>query len=205
MGQSMSELKVTVFTDYICPFCYVAAARLKRLRTSYDLRVNCCFLEIHPEISSVGECVTSPHYSAQTWQRMMAMLHQLAGKEGIVFREHDFTTNSRSALQLAAVAKYADRDVFYRLHDSLFEAFFSHGENIADRAVLRRLGREAGMSEQQVGRARCDDAAAARLEQYKLAADELGVRPTPTCFLGDKRLDGMVPLARLSDVVRAAV
>ncbi len=205
MRQPKPELKVTVFSDYICPFCYLGAARLQRLRESYELRINWCFLEIHPETSSAGESVAALNYSAQTWQRMMAMLRQLAGEEDLVFREHDFTTNSRSALQLAEVAKFIDRDVFYRLHASLFEAFFRHGENIGERAVLHRLGCEAGMSEQQVEQAWRDAAAAERLRQHSMAARELGVRATPTFFVGDKRLDGVVPLAQLIAAVRAAL
>lgn len=205
MEPSKPELKVTVFTDYICPFCYVGAARLNRLRETYDLRVNWCFLEIHPETSPAGEPVTSLDYSSRTWQRMMATLRELAEQEELVLREHDFTTNSRSALQLAEVAKFTDRDTFYRLHDSLFEAFFCRGENIGERAVLQRLGCEAGMSEQQVEQAWRDDAAAARLQQYQAAAGELLVRATPTFFVGEERLNGVVPLAELLAAAGAAV
>ena len=161
--ESKPALKVTVFSDYICPFCYVGAARLERLREHYDLRVNWCFIEIHPETSPAGEPVAVLNYAADTWQRMMAGLRELAREEVLVYREHDFTTNSHAALQLAEVAKFTDRDVFYRLHTSLFAALFQRGDNIGDRAVLRRLGREAGMSERQVEQGWTDEAAAARM------------------------------------------
>ena len=137
----------------------------------------------------------------------MFPIHQifLAREENLVYREHDFTTNSRAALQLAEVAKFADRNVFYRLHASLFAALFQRGENIGDRAVLQRLGCEAGMSEQQVERAWTDEAAAARLRQYQMAATELEVRATPTFFVGEKRLDGVVPVVQLMRAAQAAV
>ena len=204
MERSKPELKVTVFSDYICPFCYAGAARLKRLQEDYDLRVNWCSVEIHPETSAAGQPVTSLAYSAQTWQRMMAAFERLACEENLKTREHDFTTNSRAAMQLAEVAKLVDREVFYRLHEALFEAFFCRGENIGDRTVLRRLGGEAGMSDRQLERAWYDQAAAERLQQYKLAAMELGVRATPTFFIGSQRLDGVVPLQSLRDAARAA-
>ncbi len=204
MVQSKPELRITVFTDYICPFCYVGDARLRRLRDEYDLRVNWCLLEIHPETSAAGEPVTSLNYSAETWQRMMAALRELADEEGLAFREHDFTTNSGSALQLAEAAKVIDRDLFYRLHESLFEAFFVHGENIGDRALLGRIAHAAGMSADQIEQAWVDEAAAARLQHYKNAARELGVRATPTFFIGSQRLDGVVPLAQLVTAARAA-
>jgi predicted DsbA family dithiol-disulfide isomerase len=203
--QSKPELKVTVFSDYICPFCYVGAARLERLREDYDLRVNWCFLELHPETSPAGDPVASLNYSPQIWQRMMTSLRELVREEKLVYREHDFTTNSHAALQLAEVAKFTDRNVFYRLHAGLFAAFFQRGENIGDHAVLQRLGCEAGMSEQQVEQAWRDQAAAARLQQYQMAATELGVHATPTFFVGEKRLDGVAPMARLVEAAQAAV
>lgn len=205
MAQSKPKLKVTVFSDYICPFCYAGAARLKRLRVDYDLRVNWCFLEIHPETSAAGQPVSSLNYSGDIWKRMMAILRELAREEQLVLREHDFTTNSRYAMQLAEVAKFTDPEVFYRLHESLFEAFFRRGENIGERAVLQRLGRNAGLSERQLEKAWQDTAATARLRQHRLAAAELGVRATPTFFIGDQRLDGVVPLQRLAEAARAAV
>jgi predicted DsbA family dithiol-disulfide isomerase len=39
-------VKVTVFSDYICPYCYLGWLRLEKLRSAYDLRVNWCMLKI---------------------------------------------------------------------------------------------------------------------------------------------------------------
>lgn len=199
------QLRITVFSDYICPFCYVGDARLNRLRERYDLKVNWCFLEIHPETSVEGEPVSALGYSEDTWRRMMVTLQRLAQEEDIPFQNHDFTTNSRSALQLAEAAKAIDRDLFYRLHASLFEAFFVHEENIGDRLVLRRLAQEAGMSRHEVEWAWGDQTATARLRQYNMAARELAVRATPTFFVGARRLDGVVPVDRLFEAAQDAM
>ncbi len=203
--ESKPELKVTVFSDYICPFCYIGDARLNHLREAFDLKVNWCFLEIHPETSPDGEPIASLKYPAETWRRMMAALERMAEEEQLSFLEHDFTTNSRAALQLAEAAKFYDREVFYHLHARLFEAFFSEGENIGDREVLRRLGAEAGLPEQQVDAAWRDEAVKDRLRQYALAARQLNVRATPTFFVGEQRLDGAVPVAQLARAAAAAL
>jgi len=194
---SKPELKVTVFSDYICPFCYVGDARLNRLRTCFDLKVNWCFLEIHPETSPQGQSVTSLNYPEETWTRMMATLRQMAEEENLVFGEHNFTTNSRSALQLAEAAKAVDPAVFYRLHARLFEAFFSAGRNIGDRDCLHSLALDAGMTESQIGSAWQDEAVAKRLQRHLQAAQQLRVRATPTFFIGERRLDGAVPVDQL--------
>lgn len=201
--ETKPELKITVFSDYICPFCYVGDARLRHLRGTFDLKVNWCFLEIHPETSPEGEPVSSLNYPPETWRRMMTVLDELAAEENLFFLEHSFTTNSRSALMLAEAAKFIDAGVFYRLHQRLFEAYFSEGRNIGDREVLRRLGVEAGLSEQQVEAAWQDAAVENRLRQYAMAAHELNVRATPTFFVGDQRLDGAVPTAQLARAAAA--
>jgi predicted DsbA family dithiol-disulfide isomerase len=205
MALSKPELKVTVFSDYICPFCYVGDARLKRLRASFELKANWCFLEIHPETSPQGEPVSSLNYPAEAWKRMMATLRQMAEDENLPLREHNFTTNSRSALQLAEAAKTIDPAVFYRLHARLFEAFFSEGRNIGDRDCLRGLALDAGMTDAQIGSAWQDEAISKRLQHYLKAAQELRVQATPTFFIGQRRLDGAVPVDQLVEAAEAAV
>jgi len=205
MAVSKPELKVTVFSDYICPFCYIGDARLNRLRASFELKVNWCFLEIHPETSPQGEPVSSLSYPAETWKRMMATLQQMAEQENLSLRDHDFTTNSRAALQLAEAAKTVGPAVFYRLHARLFEAFFAEGSNIGDRDCLRSLALDAGMTEAQTGAAWQDETVSKRLQDYLKAAQELRVQATPTFFIGERRLDGAVPVDQLVNAAQAAV
>jgi predicted DsbA family dithiol-disulfide isomerase len=205
MALSKPELKVTVFSDYICPFCYVGDARLNRLRACFELKVNWCFLEIHPETSPQGEPLSSLNYPAETWKHMMATLRQMAEEENLSLREHNFTTNSRSALRLAEAAKTIDPAVFYRLHARLFEAFFSAGRNIGDRDCLHSLALDAGMTEAQIGSAWRDETVSKRLQHYLKAAQQLRVQATPTFFIGKRRLDGAVSVDQLVQAAEAAL
>lgn len=189
------ELLATVFTDYICPFCYVGDVRLDRLRKDYALRINWCFLELHPETPAEGMDASCLGYSDPQWQQMMDNLSRLAQEEDISFRPHTFTTNSHKSLLLAEAAKQDGADVFYALHRRLFEAFFTDGHNIGDEAVLKELAREAGVSNEVLSGAWTDARYEERLEQYRAAAFELDVCATPTIFFGEQqRLDGALPL-----------
>ena len=53
-GTGKPTLLATVFSDYICPFCYVGDVRLDRLREYYELKISWCFVEIHPETPAEG-------------------------------------------------------------------------------------------------------------------------------------------------------
>ena len=199
------ELRITVFSDYICPFCYIGDARLERLRAEYDVRVNWCFLEIHPATPEEGMSVSGLGYDEARWRQMMEALARMAEEEGLAFAEHDFTTNSHRALLLAEAAKEEGQKIFYSLHRKLFEAFFCERLNIGDTGVLTRLAHAAGVSASVVERAWVDQHLEARLQQNLAAARELAVRATPTFFLGQQRLDGAVSLDRLQHAARAAV
>ena len=190
------ELLATVFTDYICPFCYVGDVRLDRLREDYDLKINWCFLEIHPDTPAEGMAIEALGYPDARWQQMMDNLSRLAAEEGITFQPHTFTTNSHKSLLLAEAAKDAGADIFYALHRRLFEAFFTEGLNIGDEAVLTDLANASGVPGEIVARAWADQRYEERLQQYLAAAHELDVRATPTIFFGEKqRLDGALPLS----------
>jgi predicted DsbA family dithiol-disulfide isomerase len=199
-------LLATVFSDYICPFCYVGDVRLDRLREDYELKVNWCFVEIHPETPEQGMDTGLLGYPQPQWQRMMDNLDELAREEGIVFCPRQFTTNSRKALLLAEAAKEEGADIFYRLHRRLFESFFSAGRNIGDEAVLHELANEAGVSARTVQRAWTEEFYAQRLELYLAAAQQLGVRATPTIFFGERqRLDGALPWTDFQQAARAGL
>ncbi len=194
---SKPELRVTVFSDYICPFCYIGDARLNRLRERYDLKVNWCLLEIHPETPVEGMPVEQLGYPAAQWQQMMTSLKSMAKDDGLLLSDHAFTTNSHNALLLAEAAKQSGAEVFYRLHDALFHAYFVKDQNIGDVALLRILGCAAGMSDAQVDQAFTSPKFEQQLKQYNLAAAELRVAATPTFFIGKQRLDGAVSVEQL--------
>ena len=198
------ELLATVFSDYICPFCYVGDVRLDRLRSDYDLRINWCFLELHPDTPAGGMDTASLGYPDSKWQQMMDNLSRLALEEGITFRPHTYTTNSHNALLLAEAAREDGAGVFYALHRSLFEAFFTAGRNIADKIVLEQLARAAGVSNGVLSRAWTDVRYEERLGEYRAAALELNVSATPTIFFGgQQRIDGALPLEVFKKVALA--
>ena len=96
---SLPELKVTVYSDYICPFCYVGHHRLQRLRDNYNLKINWCFLEIHPETSAQGEPIDSLEYPSEQWQLMLENLERVSNA---YYRQP--SSDAQIELELAAQA-----------------------------------------------------------------------------------------------------
>ena len=201
---SKPELQITVFSDYICPFCYIGSVRLDRLRDEFDLKVDWASIEIHPDNPDEGRPVEELGYPPAQWRRMMTALQQMAEEEGVRIAERTFTTNSRKALLLAEAAKQEGAEVFYRLHNRLFEAYFAERQNIGQTEVLQQLARETGVPEASVKRAWTDPDITRRLQAYHVRAARLGINGTPAFVIGQRLLLGAVPTQMLREAAHAA-
>jgi predicted DsbA family dithiol-disulfide isomerase len=199
------QLLVTVFSDYICPFCYVGHRRLAKLRDRYDLKIYWRFIEIHPETPAEGQSVDELGYVPEQWQAMMSNLRKMSVEDGIDIGDHRLTANSHKALLLAEAAKEQGADIFYRLNDRLYEAFFGEGANIGDTSVLRSLADECGVTPETVERAWSDPEYESTLNSNLQAAVDSGVTGTPTFFIGEERISGAVPFERLLQAAENAI
>lgn len=198
-------LKVTLFSDYICPFCYLGWLRLEKLRRDYDLRINWCMTEIHPENPAEGCPPTNIGYTPEQWNRVVTDLDVLAAEDGVRFAELGYTTNSHRALLLAEAAKEAGAVTFYALHRRLFEIYLCEGRNLGDERVLRELVDTLALDPGLPDRAWGDPRYARRLHEYTLAARDLGIRVTPTFFFGAAPLSGLQTVETLSRAAAASL
>ncbi|MEJ2060384.1 MAG: DsbA family protein [Gammaproteobacteria bacterium] len=188
----MSEpIRISVFIDYICPFCFIGSRRLLALREDYNLQINWCLVEIHPETPAAGMPVEDLSYTPDQWQALNRSLNELANEDGLSLPERRFTANSHPALLLAEGVKHLDPGHFYALHTRLFETYFLDGENIGQRNVLDALANDCGISEQVREAAWNDPEFERHLEVYRQLAGRYGVRGVPTYVLPDQVIPGV--------------
>jgi predicted DsbA family dithiol-disulfide isomerase len=187
------RLSVTVFSDYICPFCYVGDARLDKLRGGYDLDIDWCFFEIHPDNPAEGKPVAELGYPPEQWQRMMANLEQMAADDGLALAPRTFTTNSHDALLLAQATRYLAPQAFDCLHKRLFEAYFAETKNIGSRDVLRTIAIECEIPVEVVDQAWNDPVFEQQLRDQSWRAAQVGVQGVPAFLFGRYLVAGAVP------------
>lgn len=199
------ELKLTLFTDYICPFCYIGDLRLNRLREDYDVLVNFRFIEIHPDTPPEGAGVETLDYSTEKWTEMMDGLAEMAREEQVEFAPQRRLANSHQALLLAEAAKNAGAEVFYAFHARLYEAYFVHGRSLGEEAVLRDLAHASGIDDEFFDQALSSGDGEKVLQQNMTMAVQAGVTGTPTFFIGERRLVGAVSLELLQSAASVAI
>ncbi len=199
------QLRLTLFTDYICPFCYIGDLRLQRLRQDYDLLVNFRFIEIHPDTPEQGASVDTLNYSDEKWQGMMDGLMQMADDEGVKLAPSRRLANSHRALLLAEAVKKEGREIFYKLNNNLYEEYFVAGKNIGDIEVLKIIAETSGVSDDAANRAWNDPEVENTLKMNMQMAVKAGVTGTPTFFIGQQRITGAVSLSSLRQAAEIAV
>lgn len=209
MLKTKPEVKISVISDYICPFCYIGHKRLASLREDYDLKINWCFVEIHPETPAEGQSVRLLNYSEEYWDEMMQNLYHMAEDEGLKLSAHTFTTNSRKALLLAEACKSLGADAFYPLHERIFEAYFVEALNIGDEQVLRNIAAECNISDDIIELAwqapftnGPEDAVPAPLLPYLQYAGSIQASSVPTFVFGKEMLTGAVSRTTLQQAAK---
>ena len=200
MDQARAHLDVIVYTDYVCPFCYVGDHRIRRLAERFDVNIVWRPVEIHPETPPEGMSLEKLGYPPDVWEKMMTHLGNMAAEEGIPLAERTFTTNSHNALLLSAAAREAGGEVFDLVHEGLFFSFFTQGRNIGDPKVLEEIAVGAGMSPEAFDDALMNPKYEDVLRENFVAARRHGVTGVPTFVINDHVVRGAVPLSALMAV-----
>ena len=191
------RLRVAVYSDYICPFCYIGFLRLEKLRDEYDVDADWRFLEIHPDNPPEGRPVTELGYPPRHWELLMANLARMAEEEGVTLAERTFTTNSRRALKLAQAVREQLPEAFEALNRELYEAYFLRQENIGDPVVLMALAASSGVDREQVDRAWSEPRYEVVLQDNRDSAARMRITGTPTYVFGDRVYSGAIPVDML--------
>jgi len=199
------QLRLTLFTDYICPFCFIGDLRLQRLQEDYDVLINFRFIEIHPDTPQLGTTVDSLDYSHEQWQGMMDGLVEMAQEEGITLAPVSLLANSHQALLLAEAVKKEGREIFYKFNQALYEQYFLSGINIGDDEVLREIAQASGVSDEVIDEAWSDPEYEKTLQMNMSMAVKAGVTGTPTFFIGQQRLTGAISTLKLKQAAETYI
>jgi predicted DsbA family dithiol-disulfide isomerase len=197
-------LKIVMFSDYICPFCYVGFETIRKLRSEFEIELEWRGFQIHPDWPAEGiaadKLLGNGDASARqaTWKRITAM----ADAVGFEIKTPIVLTNSRAALAATEFARESGRDE--ALEERIYKAYFNEGVNIGDAKVVARLAAEAGLDAGEVADAIKKPKYEMRLKNNALAANNRGVSGVPTFFIGEYPLVGAQSLDAMRAILRRA-
>jgi predicted DsbA family dithiol-disulfide isomerase len=172
------RISLDVWSDYVCPYCYLELPVLQRLQREHDeaLAIRWHAFELHPEPEPVLDPACEAACAA--WTRSV---EPLAAERGVRMCRPALRPRSRRAQEAAEFAREAGR--FDAMHRALFEAYFQRGEDIGALDVLVRVGRRAGLPDKALRAALKDGRCTARVIDDEREAAGLGKCGTPLLVL----------------------
>jgi predicted DsbA family dithiol-disulfide isomerase len=200
-SNSPVKIRVSLYFDYICPFCYIGSVRLERLAGRHPLSIRWRFIEIHPDNPPEGRPLSELGYPPQQWAQMQANLRAMAEEEEIPLAERSFTTNSRRALLLAQATLDQRSRSFLPLHRRIFRAYFVEQLNIGDPEVLTQLARELGVDD-LIEEAWSSPKYVGMLLKHVEAAQGVGLTGVPALEVGKRLFTGAVSMQTLEHALQ---
>lgn len=195
-------MQIEVFSDVVCPWCYVGFARLRQaLDARPDLPVEVTWLpfELNPGLPPEGR--DRHEYMLERFgdvNRFAAGQRQLEGVGAELGIDFQFdrvarAPNTRRAHMLLAHARRAGCQTAVK--GALLEAHFTRGLDVADPAVLAGIAASCGLEPDVARRAVDDPALRSEVEALEALAHRWQVSGVPT-FVFDRRqaFSGAQPL-----------
>lgn len=173
-----ATVQIDVWSDYVCPFCYLELPEFERLKQRFGdgVQVRWRAFELRPAPTPTLDL--QGEYLRTTWARAV---YPLAARRGMRLRLPPVQPRSRLAFEAAAFARRHGR--FDVMHRALFRAFFEDGRDIGEVEVLLELAADVGLETEALQAALRDGACATEVEQDQALAVELGIRAVPTLLL----------------------
>jgi predicted DsbA family dithiol-disulfide isomerase len=197
----MSEpIRLDVFSDYLCPWCYNAAVRLSEIEHAYGDRVR-----VHWRAFPI---IPDQQPGRRATQKTRDGRVRVGAEEPRALfvppeLETELPSSSVPALTAAKCAQQQGDAAFERFHRGLFVAHFRDNLDISRPGVLWALGRECGLD---MARFQADyaggDAYQAVLHDCAEGTAWFGVSALPTVIFDEKlSLVGAVPAGRYREML----
>ena len=203
----MSDDTLAVYSDFVCPFCYLGRAALREYLADaddpptvewrlFDLRG----YKRDPEggFRDVDDGKDEDYFAEA--RENVARLREQYGVEMQSFDDVP-EVDSWDAQQAALYVQQAYPESFDAFYHGTMDAYWRDGRDIADPDVLAAVGEDVGVSGTEVRDAVADERLAAELEDRFDRAQQQGISGIPTFVYGDHAARGAVPPAHLERLV----
>lgn len=145
-------MKIEVWSDFVCPFCYVGKRRLEESLDTFkhDVEIEYKSFELDPEADvemnmNVYELLSKKYgTSIEQAKNMSKGVMEQGAQAGIQFNFDDsIPTNTFDAHRLAKFA--ASKGLEASMAESLFKAHFIEGRHIGDKETLLSISESIGL------------------------------------------------------------
>ena len=199
---------ITVYSDYVCPFCYLGRESLARYQEARDepLRIDWRPFDLRSEKrrpdGSIDHAVDDGKDDAY-YQQARENVRRLAEKYGVEMTLEIATDVDSLPAQVVSYAlrERHDYETWLAFDEAVFAALWADGEDIGDPDLLVDLAAEAGVAADEVRSALSDDTLRETVREQFAAARRRGITGVPTFVADGHAARGAVPPEQLERLV----
>ena len=206
-------MKVEIWSDIACPWCYIGKRRfdvaLSRFEHRDAVQVRWRSFELdaaapaHRELAYLDHLMAKYRITMAEADAMIDTMIEAGARNGVVLRfDKAKPGNTFDAHRLLHLA--ADRGAQGELKERLFRATFTKGAAIADHDLLVAAATDAGLDAEEAGAVLAGDAYAADVRADERRATELGITSVPFFVMAGLGVSGAQPTEILLQVLEDA-
>lgn len=188
-------MKVEIWSDFVCPFCYIGRRRFEAALERFPHRENVEIIyrsfELDPNAKvdaghDVHDMLASKYgMSREQAKSMNENVSRQAQDVGLTYRfDTMVVTNTFDAHRLAYFA--AARGKMEQMTERLLRAYFTDSKHIGNRSTLAALAAEIGLDEAEAAAMLAGEAYAQDVRGDEAEAARLGIRGVPYFVLDRK-------------------
>jgi predicted DsbA family dithiol-disulfide isomerase len=201
-------MQIEVWSDYVCPFCYLQAPVAERIEQEFSGRVQMRWRAYELRPDPVPTLDPAGDYLRESWA---TAVYPMAADRGMKLQLPPVQPRSRKAFEATEYAR--DRGKADAMRHAIFAAFFEHGRDIGDLKVLGEIAEPLDIHPTGLIRALERGVYTDRVIRDENEAAELGFSGVPAMVLTldppneQKRLliSGAQPYERVRETIERAL
>jgi predicted DsbA family dithiol-disulfide isomerase len=172
------QVQIDVWSDYVCPFCYLEEPIFEELRQEYGESVQVVWraFELRPDPTPTLD--PQGEYLRTTWERAV---YPMAKERGVTLHLPPVQPRSRKALEAAEFA--CERGCFEAMHHALFRAFFEDGLDLNNLDILLAIATSIGLDREALRTALETGQNTERVVNDQALAHKLGISGVPALLI----------------------
>jgi predicted DsbA family dithiol-disulfide isomerase len=191
----MDKMKVEIWSDVMCPFCYIGKRRFESALEHFpfkdQLEIEWKSFQLNPDMPT-DPTLNINQYLADVkgWtldyaKEMNDHVTAMAADEGLTYNfDKSVVANSFDAHRFTHLAKASG--LGEAAEEVLFQAYFTDGKNIADKNVLAELGSQIGLDAEKVKEVLNTEQYTDEVKHDVAEAQYLGIRGVPFFVMDHK-------------------
>ena len=210
-------MKITYWSDYACPYCYIGEARLKKaikdIPELKDIEIEMKAFQLDP---SAGEHATGDTQTRFAHKygisfadagRQIESISQMGIAEGLDFKyATTLFTNTMDAHRLTKLAQSKNDPVLAgKVIEALFNAYFTENKELADKVLLQKIGEECGLDAEDVKEVLSSDKYEDDVLLDEREAARYGIHAVPFFVVGQYGISGAQSVEGMKATIRKAM